>query len=247
MQPAMYQAEAELERRHWWFRIRREILADALARLEPRLGPVRRVLDVGCGTGATGSVVAGDGRGVIGIDAHPLPLSLGRGWSGAYMARLRARLPRLPFTDGSFDLIVALDVLEHVREDHAATEELWRVLRPGGGLIVFVPALELLWGAHDDIAQHHRRYTAGGLRDLIAGAGFEVERVTYFNSLLFLPIMASRLLSRLLRPADLASDAQRGGALGPLLGGIFSLERRLLRRVDLPVGVSLALVARKPG
>ncbi|MCO5166764.1 MAG: class I SAM-dependent methyltransferase [Planctomycetes bacterium] len=243
----MYQAEAELERRHWWFRVRRELLADALAELEPRLPPVRRVLDVGCGTGATGSVIAGAGRGVIGIDAHPLPLALGRGWSGAYRARLRAGLPRLPFRDDSFDLAVALDVLEHVRDDHASAAELRRVLRPGGGLIVFVPAIELLWGAHDDIAQHHRRYTAARLKDLIVGAGFEVDRVTYFNSFLFLPIFASRLASRVLRPSGLASDAQRGGRLGPLLGGIFSLERRLLRRVDLPLGVSLALVARRPG
>lgn len=246
----MYEAEAELDGDHWWFRVRRQILADLLRELAPTMSPIRDVLDVGCGTGSTGPVLGGTAarpRTVVGIDAHPLPLSLAGDWAKHYALRARAALPSLPFPDASFDLIVALDVLEHVKDDRAAAAELKRVLRAGGALVVFVPAFEVLWGAHDDVANHHRRYSRAELIDVIAGAGLEARRVTYFNSLLFPPILVSRLLSRVWAPEGHASDTQRGGPLiGALLGKVFSLERSLLRHVNLPVGVSLAVVASRP-
>src|SRR5262245_26994565 len=98
----MYEAEAELDAHHWWFSVRREILRDLLAGLRPALPPGARVLDVGCGTGSAVPALGGPGRTVIGVDAHPLPLSLGGGWASAYAGRLRARLPELPFGSGSF-------------------------------------------------------------------------------------------------------------------------------------------------
>lgn len=241
MERATYEHEARLERTHWWFRGRRKILRRILARLDLPSGA--RVLDLGCGTGANGPVLAEDGRFVVGVDASPVPLGFGaRGHAG----RLRGDALRLPFADASFDLVVALDVLEHIDDDHAAARELGRVARPGASLIVFVPALQILWGLQDDVSHHKRRYDRAGIMATVRAGGFTVERTTFFNSLLFPPILAARLAMRVRRPAAVESENQIGGPLtNALLGGIFGLEAPLLDRIDLPIGVSLACIARR--
>jgi SAM-dependent methyltransferase len=237
-----YQAEAELERGHWWFRGRRRLLA----RLLPRLGlPARaRVLDVGCGTGANGPVLAAADRFAVGVDASGLALALGQ--RTGHAARLRADGAALPIADASFDLVCALDVLEHLDDDAAAVGELRRVLRPDGALLVFVPALRLLWGLQDELAHHRRRYAPRQLRALIAGAGLRVERLTFFNTLLFPPILAARLAMRVVRPRALRSENDLGGPLlGRVAGLLFSAESEFVCRANLPIGVSLACVARR--
>jgi SAM-dependent methyltransferase len=203
-----YEAEAEHEARHWWFQGRRRLLARLLDRLA--LPPGARVLDVGCGTGANGPVLAA-GRFAVGADASPIPLGLGR---SAYAARLRADGSALPFADRRFDLVCALDVLEHLDDDAGAVRELRRVLRPDGVLIVFVPALRLLWGRQDEVSHHRRRYSRRDLRVLIAGAGLRIDRLTFFNTLLFPPILAARLAMRLAPPRALRSENDLGGGSG---------------------------------
>ena len=95
--------------------------------------------------------------------------------------------------------MTTLDVIEHVDDDVAALRELRRVLCPGGRLLVAVPAFMFLWGKQDEVSHHRRRYTAGSLRAALAGAGFAVDRTSYFNTLLFPPVAAVRLGRRLLR------------------------------------------------
>jgi SAM-dependent methyltransferase len=242
MERTTYEHEARLERTHWWFQGRRKILRRILAKLDPP--PGARVLDLGCGTGANGSVLAEGGRVVFGLDASSVPLGLG-GAKG-HTGRLRGDALHLPFADRSFDLVVALDVLEHIDEDHAAARELGRVAKPGAALIVFVPALQILWGLQDDVSHHKRRYHRTGLIDTVRAGGFAVERTTFFNSLLFPPILAARLAMRLRRPASVESENQIGGAFSnAVLERIFGLEAALLDRVDLPIGVSLACIARR--
>lgn len=239
MDPATYEIEAQVERRHWWFRGRRRILARLLA--GRRLPPGARVLDVGCGTGANAPVLRGADRFTIGIDASPIPMAL---VDRTHDARLRADAAHLPFGDASFDLVVALDVLEHLDDDRAAVRELRRVLRPGGTLVVFVPALELLWGLQDDVSHHRRRYRRAELGEIIASAGFRIERLTYFNTLLFPPILAARLAMRLRPPRTLKSENQIGGPIAnAILSSIFALEAPLVARANLPIGVSLGCVA----
>lgn len=244
MKEGVYEVDAEVERSHWWFRGRRRILARLIEELQvPSDG---RVLDVGCGSGANGPVLAAGGRTVIGIDYSEMPFALAGTGERGHVARLRADATRLPFTSESFDLVVALDVLEHIVDDLAAAAELRRVLRPGGALVVFVPALEWLWGLQDEVAYHLRRYHRGELVALLARAGFTVERCTYFNSLLLPPIAAARFAMRLHRPRHLRSESEVGGPLANrLLDAIFALEAPLLTRLDLPLGVSLALTARR--
>jgi SAM-dependent methyltransferase len=239
---ATYEIEAQVERDHWWFRGRRRILGRLLRRLE--LPPAARVLDVGCGTGANGPVLAAGGNFAVGIDASSIPLRLdGRG----HAVRLRGDAGALPFAGAAFDLVVALDVLEHLDDDKAAARELARVLAPGGALVAFVPALRLLWGLQDDVSHHRRRYRKRELEEVIAQAGLTVTRSTYFNTLLFPPILAARLAMRVRRPSELKSENELGGPVAnAILSGIFALEAPLLDRTDLPIGVSLACVARKP-
>ena len=242
MKQATYEVEAQVERDHWWFRGRRKILTRLIAELD--LPAHARVLDVGCGTGANGPVLAEGGRFAVGIDASPVPLALS-GERG-HAARLRGDATRLPFASASFDLVVALDVLEHLIDDAGALAEMHRVLRPGGALIVFVPALEMLWGLQDDVSHHLRRYHAPELRTLVAAAHFRVDRTTYFNTLLFPPILAARVAMRIRRPRNLRSENEVGGPVtNRLLSAIFGLEAPLLDRIDLPFGVSLACIARK--
>ena len=243
MERATYEVESEVERRHWWFIGRRRILSRLLDALSPPLSPGARILDVGCGTGANGPVLAARGRFVVGLDASPIPLGLvGRG----HHVRLRGDALCLPFADQSFDLVVALDVLEHLADDRAAARELRRVLRPDGTLVVFVPALRLLWGLQDDVSHHRRRYGRNELREVLELAGLEVMRLTFFNTILFPPILAARLAMRVFRPTKLRSENEIGGPLAnTVLGGLFALEAPLVARFDLPVGVSLACVARR--
>jgi SAM-dependent methyltransferase len=237
---ATYEVEAAVERDHWWFRGRRRILGRLLAPLG--LAAHARVLDVGCGTGANGPVLGETGRFAVGIDASAIPLGL---TPRGHAARLRGDAAALPFAEGSFDAVVALDVLEHLDDDRAAARELSRVLKPGGAMIVFVPALRILWGLQDEVSHHRRRYTKASLRGALAAAELEILRLTYFNTLLFPPILAARLAMRLRRPKISSENEVGGPVANALLTRIFALEAPLLRHTNLPIGVSLAAVARK--
>ena len=150
----------------------------------------------------------------------------------------------MPFGDNSFDLALALDVIEHVPDDPKAFRELFRTLRPGGSLLVTVPALQILWSAHDIANRHYRRYTLGELCSRIEAAGYEVVTATYFNTLLFPLIFVLRLTRRSRK--SIASDlTQLPRPLNALLVGIFSLEKLLVGCVKLPFGASALCLARK--
>src|SRR5260370_33810042 len=159
---------------------------------------------------------------------------------------------RLPFGDTSFDLVTALDVVEHLDDDIAALREIWRVLRPGGQILMTVPAHRFMWGDQDEVNLHKRRYVAAEVRDRLTAAGFEVDRVSYINAFLFPPIAAIRLLRRLqhrlrrstTQRSDFHYPAPR--PLNFLLALIFGAEAPIVRRVDIPVGVVILALARHP-
>ena len=176
---------------------------------------------------------------VIGVDASRVPLAMRPG-DPVVLARLEA----LPFGKDAFDLVTALDLLEHLEDDLGGVRELGRVLRPGGRVLIFVPALPFLWGLQDDVSEHKRRYTGSSLRRVIEGAGLAVERLSYFNTALFLPILAARLAMRLYRPPVASENSLRTPLLDRVFGAVFGAEAPLLARWDLPIGVSLMAVAR---
>ncbi len=159
---------------------------------------------------------------------------------------------RLPFADGTFDLVTALDVVEHLDDDRGALTEMRRVLKPGGQILVTVPAHRFLWGDQDEVNQHKRRYAARELRGALDATGFEIQRLSYMNALLFPPIAAARLLRRLerrVRPDVPQESDFRYPAPSPLnfvLGHVFAAEGPVLQRLDIPFGVSIVALARKP-
>jgi SAM-dependent methyltransferase len=246
MDESFYPAYYQLEGRHWWFLGRRRLF---LRLLEQRFPPDARpidVLDFGCGTGAFLEHLDRFGT-VSAVDADPSAVAFCHTRGRSEVTLVPPGAP-LPFRDGAFDLVTTLDVIEHVDDDVAALAELRRVLRPGGRLLVAVPAFMFLWGKQDEVSHHRRRYTAPTLRRALADAGFGVDRMSYFNMILFPPIAAVRLGRRLLRrPGSAQSDFDLGpAALNRAFGAVFGAEADLVARRDLPFGVSLLAVAR-PG
>jgi SAM-dependent methyltransferase len=243
MQQHTYSIMYEVEGTHWWFAGRRRIIASFVEKICRELGRERpRILDVGCGTGANLELLAGFGE-AEGVDVSADALSFCRA-RGLLNVRQGAA-EKLPYEDGSFDLVTALDVVEHLDDDTAGLKEMRRVLRPGGRALLFVPAFMFLWGVQDDISHHRRRYTLAGLREVVRGAGFEVERATYANISFFGPILLGRLLMRAvgLRPAS--ENNINVPALNGVLGRVFGAESALLRRLNFPFGVSAICVARR--
>jgi SAM-dependent methyltransferase len=153
----------------------------------------------------------------------------------------------LPFEKETFDLVTALDVIEHIDDDLGALREMRRVMKPGGLLLLTVPAYMFLWGRQDDINLHKRRYVARQLHSRLEAAGFEVQKLTYMNSILFPAIAAIRLVRRVLpEPPKLESDFAFPAPqpLNVVLSAIFGSERHLLTRFDIPFGVSIMALAR---
>jgi SAM-dependent methyltransferase len=234
---------------HWWFVGRRRILLQILNRyLGERQPDERQILDVGCGTGTMLSYLASYGQAQgVDVDEEAVGYCHER---GLLDVRLGAAAT-LPFLDGSFDLVTALDVLEHLDDDTAALREIGRVLRPGGQLLMTVPAHRFMWGDQDEVNLHKRRYVAAEVRDRLTATGFHVQRLSYMNAFLFPPIAAIRLLRRLehrLRPRTTQKSDFRYPAPRPLnflLALIFGAEAPIVRRVDIPFGVSILALARK--
>jgi SAM-dependent methyltransferase len=240
-----FAAIVEYDEHHWWYAGRRRVLHAALGKLPLPEGA--QVLDAGCGTGRTMDELLGYGE-VHGFDLNPL---------GAEHARMRghgdvrvARVEEIPYPDDSFDLVTCLDVIEHTPDDGASLRELRRVTRPGGWLVVTVPAYQLLWSSHDVANQHYRRYRRSQLAGAGVSTGWEPGAWTYFNTVLFLPGAAVRVLERLRRP-----HKRRGRpnvALTPrswdgVLEWPMRIEAGLIRRgARLPVGMSLLMVFRRP-
>jgi SAM-dependent methyltransferase len=227
-----------LDERHWWYRGRRRMLNTVLERLG--LPPRARVLDAGCGSGRTLDDLARLG------EAHGMELN------ATALAAARARghdvrhgpVEAIAYDDASFDLVTCLDVIEHTDDDVAALRELRRVTRPGGHLVVTVPAHPRLWSRHDEVNGHRRRYTRRTLRRAAEAAGWRVERLTGFNVVYLAPAALVRIARR---------DEPGGGseleltppALDLLLELPLRLEAALVRRgVDLPTGLSLLGVLR---
>jgi len=238
MEPAEYDLMDVAENRMWWYRALHARIAEALA------GIAGRVLDAGCGTGgllATLAVRAPLLRSV-GLEFSPIAVRRAAAKSGA--ALVRGSVNAMPFADASFDAAVAADVLCHAAVDPAATlAELRRVLRPGGRLVVNMPAFAWLLSAHDRRVHNARRQTAAELRAALVAAGFTRVRARYWNGLLLPLMIAERKLFA--RGADAASDVDIFSPwLDAILHGITALERRL--PFPLPAGGSVLATAEAP-
>jgi SAM-dependent methyltransferase len=152
----------------------------------------------------------------------------------------------LPAFEAAFDLVAAFDVIEHVDQDQASLAALGQLLKPGGRLIATVPANQWMWSDHDVRHHHKRRYTLEGFRAVVQGAGLEVRKSSYFNSLLFPAIGAVRLAKIAAHAHGGDDEAMPGPALNRALHTVFAAEKPILRGVDLPFGVSILVIAQRP-
>jgi SAM-dependent methyltransferase len=248
MQPSAYDEMRALEDRHWWFRGKRIALTPLLRRAL-RGAPDGPIVDVGCGTGGNLVHLAQLHlqRPSIGVD--PDARALEHCASRSIARLIRGQGDRLPLADGSAACVTALDILEHIPDDHAALREIARVLRPGGALVASVPAYPWLWSQHDEALGHVRRYRSGELQERVRASGLRIEHERGFNFLLLPAVALVRVGTR-----RKARD-QRGPStdffslpapLNAALTGLFAIERAIASVAPIRFGVSLALVARKP-
>jgi SAM-dependent methyltransferase len=243
MNAAEYERMFESEDRYWWFVSRRELVMDLVRRHVGSPDPV--IVDVGCGTGATASALGQVGR-VVGVDFSPLALKACA--SRGLGELLRAKAEAIPLASSSVDAIVATDILEHLDDDMAALTEFRRILKPGGQVVMTVPAYQFLWSEHDVALMHRRRYVAGQIGELAARAGFQRLRLGYALSLLF-PLALGRLFKRR-NASERTPEAQIKPIpewLNAVLIRFQRLETAMFRRMSLPWGLSVVTVLQKPG
>jgi len=238
MDRAVYDRMASIDAEHWWFVARRRIVAALIGRFAPR--PAMRLLEVGCGTGSNLAMLSRFGH-VEAIEPDDGARAIAAGRSG--IAIRGGLLPDgVDLPDAGYDMILLLDVLEHIGDDAATLRLLRRKLAPGGRLMLTVPAGPWMWSEHDVAHHHHRRYTAAQLRTVLEAAGFRVIHQSHYNSLLYVPIAAARLIGKMTRRKG-GDDAMPAPWLNRLLASVFGSEAHWIARVRMPFGVSLAAVA----
>ena len=239
------QQYAKLEKEHWWFVVRQKIILQFLKKYVTEK-PIS-ILNIGAAGGASTEWLSLFGN-VVSVETEPFFIEH---LKEKQLNVVESSVINMPFTDDSFDLVCALDVMEHVEDDTAALKEMKRVCRPGGMICITVPALKILWGQHDVVNGHYRRYKKNDL--VYLGDSFPLLKkmeISYFNSLLFLPILAARKISNLFSndKNNIQSDFSRyktTGFIGHLCKIIFSTELSLLRFIHFPGGASLIAVWKK--
>lgn len=246
MNKEYYKEYYRLEREHWWFKARSRILETHTKTLIKKIDSPG-ILNVGVATGATSDMLAQFGA-VTSLEYDQDCCQFLR--EQLNFDVIQGSVTKLPFEDQSFDLVCAFDVIEHVDDDSLALQEMIRVCKPGGSIIVTVPAFMSLWSEHDEINHHFRRYTKATLLNLFGQSDQgKIHYVSYFNSVLFLPIYLARKVSNLFSQkkedkGTLKSDFAKfnTGMLNNILYSVFLAENLILKkRKTFPAGVSILL------
>lgn len=249
MEEALVKSIRAVEPKHWWFQARRTIAREIIrTQVIPALGlgsRPPRILDAGAGTGFMAESLADFGD-VDALEFDPTSLEALRTRRGVNV--VEGMLPAEKIADGTYDLVTSFDVLEHIEEDAAALREMGRVLRPGGLVLVTVPAHPYLWSQHDEANDHFRRYRAGEFRQKAASSGMRLEYFSPHLSVLFPLFLIQRLLHQIFPPREAATVVSRPPAvLNWLFYVLYAIEGSLLRRrVHLPFGASYIALLRKP-
>jgi SAM-dependent methyltransferase len=239
MERVVYDRMAELDELHWWYRGRRKVL-NALIERNIKLPAKAHILEVGCGTGHNLKMLEQFGT-VDGIEIDPEARAIAEKRLGRPISD--SRLPDLPgIARGGYDLVAALDVVEHIDDDRATIAALASCLGPGGKLLVTVPAHQWMWSAHDELNHHKRRYSKRQLSALIEQSRLRLETIGYFNSLLFPLAVGARLAAKLTGGGG-GDDKLPPRPVNYLFERCFAAERALIGTVPLPPGLSLFAIA----
>lgn len=244
MRKEEYQRIFELEEKHWWYLGMRKISQSLLPRIIQGQTDLK-ILDAGCGAGGMMVYLKNFGQ-VWGIDISPEALKFCRK-RGLKEIKL-ASIEKIPFENESFDLVTSFDVLYHkwVKNDFLALKEFYRVLKPGGYLLLRVPAYNWLRGKHDKVVYTRHRYNRKELVTETRSAGFKILRATYANTFLFPFAVAKRFLEKIL-PEEKVSDVKPLPKIANhFLYGILSFEAKIISKTNLPFGLSVFILAQKP-
>lgn len=229
-----------VEATHFWNVSRREFILLLLKKL--KIGSNARIVDVGCSGGLLIDALIHNGyKNTCGGDISPEAVAKGkaRGLDIEVM-----NIEAVPLPDNSVDVVILSDVIAHVN-DETAFSECQRILKPGGTLISFCPAHPWLWSGHDEHNRHQRRYTKRILKSRATQSGFHIKRIGYWNCLLF-PLQASMVILKKWRGSNASNYDTSLGATNRLLRAVFWIENRLLRITNLPIGISLFIIAETP-
>ena len=236
---------SRVEATHFWFRGFRSFVAPAIAEVAGARRDLH-ILDCGCGTGYNLATLLRPYGRAFGFDLTPAGLAYAR---AAGFPLARASMSASPFQSGRFDLVTSFDVMQYVDDDYAVMKEMARVLKPDGGLVVTASAMDMLRGGHAGTWPEVRRYTTARIRSIVEAAGLNVQRLTYLFASLFPMMVAVRALDRAGEASGAGGDDWEmripGAPINTALTWMLGAEAALARRVPMPVGSSVLVVARK--
>ncbi|TSC70633.1 MAG: type 11 methyltransferase [Parcubacteria group bacterium Gr01-1014_46] len=235
----LHKLHQEVQATHWWFRVKDNLLKD----IAKKYFKGATVLDFGCNYGHSVKLLNDWGYNALGVDVSREAISFGKSLKieNIYLDSEKT------FPKNHFDAVISLDVLEHIEDDKGALRYLTEVVKPGGYIVIMVPAFMFMWGIQDVISQHYRRYTLSTLTKLANEVGgLEIIRKTYFNTTLFIPIALVRLWARIFPPKSRDSDLNMNNwFLNGLFFIIFDIERRIFKYLNFPFGVSAVIILKK--
>jgi SAM-dependent methyltransferase len=243
MNKNLYRIFFQIQKKHWWFVAKKNIVLDFIDRYaSTKANP--KILDIGCGSGLMLGALEKIGQ-VSGLDMSDDAISFSKEIFSGQVEK--GFLPdNIPYPKNNFDLVICLDVIEHVTEDVAALVSIRSHMVDGGKAIITVPACMLLWSDHDVVNEHKRRYDMKELKSKLLASGFVIEKISYFNTLLFPAVLVVRTLNNILKRKGESDMDMPNPFLNAILKGIFSLEKYILRFCNLPpFGVSIIAVVRK--
>tara|TARA_B100000519_G_scaffold198884_1_gene209152 strand:+ start:115 stop:852 length:738 start_codon:yes stop_codon:yes gene_type:complete len=234
----------QIEDKHWWHISRRDMIIKLIKWQD--LDKNYRVLDIGCSTGKfVKEALKLSSANIFGIDISETAVKEceKNGLENIYLMSG----DKTTFDDNSFDIVIASDCLEHMENDSKTLKEWNRIIKPNGKLIIFVPAWKTLWSNLDEMSHHYRRYSYSDLKMKLIDADFNIHRLSFWNVLLFIPILIYRKIESLTRTNNVnqLQSSIPSNFINELLKSILKIENRIIIKHNLPIGVSLFAICSK--
>jgi len=245
MRTELFLEMKNLEKDHWWFRARREIISDFLIRYIGKKNKVAQALDIGCGTGFNMKVLLNYAEVVDGLDESEWVIDFNKKDNPNFKI-FKSKFPDFN-QESQYQLITLFDVLEHIENDIMAIKQIEKMLKPGGKVLFTVPSFTFLWSKHDILFGHYRRYCKKELKKIIMNnTNLEIMKISHFNTFLFPIVVFFRIIKKIFKlKGDNSDFFYLPNWLNNLLAKIFGAEKSFLRFINFPFGVSIICVLKK--